>query len=128
MARSLYRTIEGMDRPMARALESIRTAILADTTADMTQAANDAMAIVNQMIHDLEDGSRMASTAQGGGGVEGAFVEATLASLNNAWNRLEAVGLEGDVAGLRARLVDAKTETDYAAAYLRASLGTQEAG
>lgn len=103
-----------------------RGAILAGTTGELVPLAGAAQQQLNDLIYRLQrvvdgqagDDDGVADT----GRVDGALVQAALASLNLAWTFAEKVGLGTTVDEMRRVLVDFLIHTAYAGAYLRASI------
>jgi hypothetical protein len=105
--------IEGVQR-------SVRAAILADSTRDISGLSGEAMAQIDALLFSLKN-----LPATDSNGVEPALVRAAQRALEQAWTYSERVGLGSSVPEMRAALVDCKTFVDYAEAYAAASLGVE---
>jgi hypothetical protein len=124
---TIYRRVQTVRDSMDELQSALHDAILSDNTRDMSARAEDAQAITDRLLRDLGNAIGQAWSGQSER-VQRSFVEAAISSLRIAWADAEKVGLGTSVAEMRARLLDFKTQADYAAAYLRGALGVEQQG
>lgn len=125
----MFREVHEVHRKVQDLQGQIRSAILADTTPDMTRFGGSAQALVDEVLLRLRrtqsEGAAAEQDVPKEERVERRFVDAAANSLNLAWSSAESVGLGTNVSEMRARLLDLKTHADFAEAYLHAALGTE---
>lgn len=120
----IYRQLQELSQQMDRLLECVRSGILADTTSEMSTFAGEARTLADQMIQALDNAlSATDSEDPIDGSAERLYASATRAALDDAVNTGEMVDLGASAPEMRERLVDLKTNVDFAAAYLRVALG-----
>lgn len=102
----------------------LRAALLANNTRDAARHAEAVQAASAVAHRQLED-----ALAQAGGPLDGEgrkghsnLLRAAVRAMNDAIERGERVALGSNIDEMRSRLIDVKTEIDYADAYLRAAL------
>ena len=117
----MYREIRDTQRTMESILDHVRTAILAENTRDMNEHAGAAQAgivLVKQRLATISD------EGDGGGPrVDRHFLDTAVTALERAFAQAEHVAMAVNTGEMRSYLIDFKTYTDYADAYLRAALG-----
>jgi hypothetical protein len=115
---NVHRAVENLDRIHV----PLREAILADSIEEMTERGEQAQVAADQILGAIEEGLE----AHGAGRVERVFVQAAVNALQLALTQAQRISLATDVSGVRAALLDFKTQVDFADAYLRLALGELE--
>ncbi|MBV9282436.1 MAG: hypothetical protein JOZ41_20345 [Chloroflexi bacterium] len=101
----------------------LNAAILAESTRDVTAYLGRAQAASDQALLELNNAlSRSGSNI---GRTERSLVQAAANALTQAFGGAEKVFLGANVSEMRQRLLDFKTQVDFADAYLRAALGVE---
>jgi hypothetical protein len=118
-----FRDLEDFQRRMNDLLSLLRSAILATDTREMGKYAGSAHGMAEDMKRDL-DGLREAASE--GNRWQQAMAGAAGNALRDGILSAQKVGLATNVEEMRAYVLDFKTSADFAAAYLRASLGYEE--
>jgi hypothetical protein len=126
----LYRDVQHAVDSMQRIHAPLRQAILADSTREMTERGGQAQAAADELLRQLEQalqGKTSALEARSDEGkVERFFVQAATNALQRAMADAQRILLGTDASGVRAGLLDFKTQVDFADAYLRAAIGAVE--
>jgi hypothetical protein len=123
-----YRQLHEVRDRMQDLQRHLRSAILADTTEEMTRYGGDAQSLADGLLGSLRDILSQGPPGSGARGekqVEWRSVDAAANSLNLAWGSAERIALGTNVSEMRAYLVDMKTHTDFAEAYVHAALGME---
>lgn len=125
-----------MDRELRetqRAMEALqghmRAALLANNTRDASrhaEAVQAASAVAHRQLEGALAGGGGPSDGEGRSGYSD-FLRAAVRAMSDAIERSERVALGSNIDEMRSRLIDVKTEIDYADAYLRAALGGEPA-
>ncbi len=118
----MYREIRACGPKLDELDSQLRTALLAEDTRQIGTAATTAQALALELLRTLKEQSDSGSDSD----VNPAFVAAAISSLNRAWQHAESVALGTNATEMRAHVVDFKTSADFARAYLRAAIGTEE--
>jgi hypothetical protein len=119
-----YRDIQETQQTMEALHEHLRAALLANNTRDAighAGAVQEASAVVLRHIE------RALGSDEGGDGggrdVDSNLVRAAQTAMSRAVDNGQRVALGTNIDQMRDRLIDVKTEVDYADAYLRVALG-----
>ncbi|HEX6508670.1 MAG TPA: hypothetical protein VF221_13660 [Chloroflexota bacterium] len=125
----MYREIQEIQPVMETVQSHLREALLAGNTRDMIERSDQAQAAAavakEQMDRLLGSGQAAVPSTFIEPKTEVRFLDASNRALSMALEEAEKVALGTDVDGMRARVIGFKTRTDFADAYLRATLGTE---
>lgn len=113
------RDIQETQQSMAAIQHHLRSALLADTTADLVAESNSAMALTDQVLQSLK-------AAADAHNYRGSLVKAAIAALNQAWVNAEKLALGTNLGEMRGTVADFKASIDHADAYLQASSGQED--
>lgn len=109
---------------MVNLQQALRSALLADSTDDMSRHASEAMAFVDEMLQSLRS-DRGGSDTGRSDQADPTLLRSAEHALTQAWDRAEKVSLATSLSGMRERLLDFKTLADFADAYISAALGAE---
>jgi hypothetical protein len=119
----MYREIRAAAGTMDAIQAHLRRAILAEDTREIGTEASAAQALTIEMLDRLKAASANAGDRPD---ANPALVDAAMSTLNMAWQNGERVAIGSNVTEFRAAVIDFKTCVDYARAYLRAAIGSEE--
>lgn len=124
--RDLHHAVDRLDRIDT----PLRQAILAGSVREMTERAEEARNAIDQLLRQLQGALNsddiQPEVESQDERVERVFTEAAMRSLRGAAAQLEQSSSATNVSTARAGLLDCKTRTDFAGAYLRASIGDEQ--
>ena len=128
----MYREIREVQSTIDSLQTHLRDALISTSTRDMVEhngRAQVSAVAAKEVLDRLLSGRGVdGETAFGEPRIEARFVEAADRSLGRAITEAESLALGVDVDSMRARVVDFKTQADYADAYLRAAVGIDSEG
>lgn len=128
----MYREIRAVQSTVEALQAHVRDALLSTSTREMlehTGRAHVSAVASKEALDRLLDGSdRSAEASFGDPHVNPRYVDAANRALGNVITDAEKVALGVDVDSMRARLIDFKTQADYADAYLRVAVGMEGDG
>lgn len=121
---TMYRHVEQVRDRIGQVQNHLRDAILANDTRDISLHGGAAQTEADQLVQELREalGLRDAGVARAAR-VERQFVELAVQELSMAVSCGERMAAATDVTGMRDGLLQFKTHTDYAAAYIHYALG-----
>jgi hypothetical protein len=118
----MFRDTRKVSDDLLEADTHLTQALLADDTREISTESSIAQVKTLEALHRLkadlenEDANDVSRT----------LIQSAINSLDLAWTHAEKVALGTDVRTMREELLPFKTNLDYAAAFLRASLGSTE--
>lgn len=125
----MYREIREVQSVVETLQTHIRDALLSTSTRDMVEHAGRAqvaaVAATEELANLLGGSQANDPNAFGEPRIDARFVRAASHSLSTAITEAEKVGLGADIDGMRARLIEFKTCTDFADAYLRSAVSIE---
>lgn len=120
----MYRRIQDTQNTMEALHEHMRAALLSQNTRDAIGHAGAVQEASAMVLHQLENSQKEGSTgAFGGRDIDPAIVRSAIRAMNLAIENSERVALGSNIDEMRDRLIDVKTQIDYADAYLRVAIG-----
>jgi hypothetical protein len=124
----VYRKVREIQLTVGTLQKHVRVALLATNTRDAIQHLGAVQQTSAAVLRQLEDALReRGSDAESRDrNVQAGVVQAAGRSMSLAVENCQRVALGTNIDEMRERLVDVKTQIDYADAYLRVSLGTEE--
>ncbi|MGH2442395.1 MAG: hypothetical protein ACRDFX_04445 [Chloroflexota bacterium] len=118
----MYREIRAMSPDLDAIDGHLRAALKAADTRETGTESTAAQAILTGILDQLKELSRHEQESD----VDARFVQAAIASLNSAWSRAQKVAMGAGANQMRDTVIDFKTDFDFARAYLRAAIGSEE--